>query len=250
MTKLASIMAIWMAWAAWAAWAAGATACQSGEGPSAPDPAPAPDGVGGAGGAGSLYAEPAIDLGASVSSGAPAALALAYDGAAFRGGHATHDVVVVDGIVDVTPWHRDPATGQRRSGGAIGLSTTGAAVGETELSIGAGAARQVAQNVVEISRGALVERITNREDGIEQAWRLDAPPAGGGALTVEVAVAGHRFVAATVSGLHFQSERGLGFRYSHAVWRDASGAAWDIEARYEAGRIAITVPDEILAGSL
>ncbi|HWO22406.1 MAG TPA: hypothetical protein VNO30_26790, partial [Kofleriaceae bacterium] len=240
MTKLASIMAfVWTAGAA-----AGATGCQSGDGPTAPEPAPepAPD----RGGAGNLYAEPAIELGSSVS---PAALALSYDGAAFRGGYATHDVAVVDGIIDVTPWHRDPETGQRRSGGAIGLATTAAAVGGDELSIGAGAARQVAQNIVEIPRGALVERITNREDGIEQAWRLDAPPAGGGALTVEVAVAGHRFVAATASGLHFQSERGLGFRYSHAVWRDASGAAWDIEARYEEGRIVMTVPEEILAGS-
>jgi hypothetical protein len=230
MTKMTSIMAL----------VGAAAACQSSDPSTAPDPTPTP------GAPVSLYAEPPIDVGSSVS---PAALAFAFDGAVFRGGYLTHEVVLTDGIIDVTPWHRDPATGQRRSGGTIGLQTTAVAAGDQPLAIGAGAARQVGPSVVEIPRGELVERITNREDGIEQAWRFDARPLGGD-LTVEVDVAGHRFVEATASGLHFQSERGLGFRYSHAIWRDGAGAAWDVAARYEGDRIVMTVPEEILAGSV
>jgi hypothetical protein len=231
MTKLASIMAL-----------LGAAACQTGDGPTAPDPEPAPE----PGAPPSMHVEPPVELGGSVP---VAALALAYDGAVFRGGYHTHEVALTDDIIDVTPWHRDPATGQRRSGGTIGLATTGASVGDRGLAIGVRAVRAVAPNVVEISRGELAERITNREDGIEQTWHFEAQPEGGGHLTIEVAVAGHRFVESTPSGLHFQSERGLGFRYSHAIWRDAAGAAWDIEARFEDGRIAMTVPAEILAAS-
>ncbi len=217
-----------------------AAACQSSETSTAPDPAPTP------GDPGTLHAEPPIDLGAGVS---PAALAFAYDGVVFRGGYLTHEVALTDGFIDVTPWHRDPETGQRTSGGTIGLSTTAVAVGEQGLAIGAGAPRQVGPNVVEIPRGELTEVVTNREDGVEQAWRFEARPLGGH-LTVEVDVAGHRFAVGNASGLHFQSDRGLGFRYSHAIWRDAAGAAWDVAARYEGERIVMTVPEEILAASV
>jgi hypothetical protein len=232
-TKMASIMAVLGATAA---------ACQSGDGPSAPEPAPPPGG-----GAVSMYAEPALDVASSVPA---AALAFSYDGAVYRGGYRTHDVTVTDGVIDVTPWHTDPITGKRAAGGAIGLSTNAVSAGDRALATYVGAPR-LAGNVVEIPRGELTERITNREDGVEQAWRFDAVPGGGdgGDLTVEVTVAGQRFVAATASGLHFQSDRGLGFRYSHAVWRDATGSAWEIEARYEGGRIAMTVPADVLAAS-
>jgi len=229
MTKLTSIIAL-----------LGAAACHPGDGSGSIAPEPAPFGA-----PVPMHAESPIDLASSVPA---AALAFSYDGAAFRGRYLTHEVAVSDGIIDVTPWHRDRATGQRRSGGAIGLSTTSVSIGGADLVQGQGGAPQQAGNVLRISRGALVEQITNREDGIEQAWRFEAQPAGGD-LTVEVAVAGHRFVESTASGLHFQSDRGLGFRYSHAVWRDAAGAAWDIEARYEGGRILMTVPAEIVAQS-
>jgi len=226
-TKLTSIMAL-----------LGAAACQSGDS-TPPEPAPTP------GAPGSLYVEPPIDLASSVPA---AALAFSYDGAVFRGGYRTHDVTVTDGVIDVTPWHRDPATGQRRSGGAIGISTLAVAIGDRPLAEGVGAPRQ-AGNVLQIPRGGVIEQITNREDGIEQSWHFDAQPAAGD-LTVEVDVAGHRFVEATASGLHFQSDRGLGFRYSHAIWRDAAGAVWHVEARYEHDRIVMTVPEDVLAGSV
>ncbi len=221
----------------------GTAACQSSDpspvGP-APEPAPTP------GGPVTLHAEPPIDLGGSVPA---AALAFAHDGAVLRAGHLTHEVKLTGDFIDVTPSHRDPETGQRIVGGAIGLKTTAVAVGGEGLALAAAAPRQVgAGNVVEIPRGELTELVTNREDGIEQAWRFERQPQGGD-LSVEVEVAGHRFVESTASGLHFRSDRGLGFRYSHAIWRDAAGAAWDIAARYEDGRIVMTVPEEVLAAS-
>jgi len=229
MTKLASIMAV-----------LGAAACQTGDGSIPQDPAPEPESP-----AGNLYAEPAIDIASSVP---VAALAFAPDGAALRAGYRTHDVAVTEGFIDVTPWHRDPATGARVAGGAIGLLTTAVSAGGRALEIGGGAPRLAAANVVEIPRGEVVERITNREDGVEQAWRFEEQPIGGD-LTIEIAVSGPRFVEATPSGLHFRSAQGLGVRYSHAVWRDAAGEAWEIEARFDRGRIAITVPEDVIAGS-
>ncbi|HSK00548.1 MAG TPA: hypothetical protein VK932_04880 [Kofleriaceae bacterium] len=216
----------------------GTAACQSSDTSPAPEPAPTPGGP--------LHAEPPIDLGGSVPA---AALAFAHDGAVLRAGHLTHEVKLTDDFIDVTPSHRDPETGQRLVGGALGLRTTAVAVGGEGLSLVAGAPRPVgAGNVVEIPRGELTELVTNREDGIEQAWRFEQAPQGGD-LSVEVEVAGHRFVESTASGLHFRSDRGLGFRYSHAIWRDAAGAAWDIAARYEDGRIVMTVPEEVLVAS-
>jgi hypothetical protein len=216
----------------------GTAACQSSDTSPAPEPAPTPGGP--------LHAEPPIDLGGSVPA---AALAFAHDGAVLRGGHLTHEVKLTDDFIDVTPSHRDPETGQRIVGGALGLKTTAVAVGGEGLALNAGAPRPVgAGNVVEIPRGELTELVTNREDGIEQAWRFERQPQGGD-LSIEVEVSGHRFVESTASGLHFRSERGLGFRYSHAIWRDAAGAAWDIAARYEDDRIVMTVPEEVLAAS-
>jgi hypothetical protein len=229
MTKRASIVALLCV-----------AACQAGEDPAAPLPTP------NAGEPARLYAEPPLELGGGVPD---PRLALAYDGVAFRGGYLTHEVALIDGIIDVTPAHLDPDTGHRIVGGTIGLQTTAVALGGQGLAIGAGAPRQIGANVVHVPRGELIEQLTNREEGIEQAWWFEARPAGGGALTVEVAVAGHRFVEATASGLHFQSDLGLGFRYSHAIWRDAAGAARHVEARYEDGRIVMTVPEDVVAAS-
>src|SRR5690606_621834 len=94
--------------------------------------------------------------------------------------YLTHAVAVIDGIIDVTPSHVDARSGARTVGGAIGLQTTSIAIGDHELEIGAGAPHQVKPNVVHIprggARGGVIEQITNREDGIEQAWWFEAQP--------------------------------------------------------------------------
>jgi hypothetical protein len=216
----------------------GAAACHPG-GETAPAPATPSADV--------LVAGPRVDLGSSVPI---AKLALTRDANEFRGGYLTHGVTIREGIIDVTPRHLDPATRKTIVGGAIGLETTGIVVGSDPLLAAAEVAVQSAQNAVQIARGDVTEEITNRDDGVEQAWRFASKPVAGGDLTVAVAVSGQEFVTANASGLHFKSPLGLGVRYSHAIWRDAAGADYDIPARFEDGRILITVPENIIDESV
>ena len=176
-----------------------------------------------------------------------AVLGFRADGATLRAGYTTHDVVVQDGVAELTPYHY--ADGERVTGGTLGIQT-GAITREDGTVLGGGGTQAANRDgAVEISHGDTVEVLTNREDGIEQAWKFASAPAGEGALTVEVEVTGQRFVSATASGLHFQSANGLGFRYSHALWLDAAGHEWPIQVTWQDERIAISVPDDILAGT-
>ena len=140
-----------------------------------------------------------------------AVMGFRQDGGAFLAGYATHDVSVQDGIAELTPYHY-PATGERITGGKLAVET-GAITREDGTSIGGSSeARVDSDGAVEITRGAAVEVLTNREDGIQQAWKFATAPTGTGDLTVEVQISGQTFVRATDSGLHFQSSAGLGFR--------------------------------------
>lgn len=177
-----------------------------------------------------------------------AVLGFRADGDALRAGYATHDVSVRDGVAELVPHHYQ-ATGERITGGSMAVET-GAILRDDGTVLGGGAAaRTDARGAVEIARGAAVEVLTNREDGVQQEWRFASAPEGSGDLTVEVRVTGQTFVAATDGGLHFRSSAGLGFRYSHALWLDAAGHEWPIQAVWKGDRIAITVPGDILAES-
>jgi hypothetical protein len=230
-------------WLSAAVLAAGASAaCQSATEPPAPpdDPAPLPAG-------GPLVPSPEHDLGSSVPS---AALAFVADVHGFRGGYLTHVATVSEGIIDLTPRHFDRAQRRVITGGAVGLATAGVFVGSERVDDGAGRHEQRSPNVVHVQRGDVVEQITNREDGIEQSWIFAAAPPAGDDLVVEVSVAGHDYVATTATGLHFRSPAGLGVRYSHALWRDAAGTAYDVPVRFEDGRIRISVPEAVVQAAV
>ena len=174
-----------------------------------------------------------------------AVLGFRNDAGVLRAGYATHDVAVQDAVAELTPYHY--ANGERTTGGKIALETGAIQREDGTLLGGPSTTSTNSRGAVEIARGTVVEVLTNREDGIEQAWRFDAAPEGTGDLTVEVQVSGQSFVSATDSGLHFRSSAGLGFRYSHAVWLDAAGRDWPVQSAWKDGRISITVPSDILA---
>jgi hypothetical protein len=177
-----------------------------------------------------------------------AVLGFRSDGGAFRAGYATHDVTVQDGIAELTPYHY-AATGERLTGGTLGVETGAITRADGTVLGGSSNARTNTDGAVEITRGTAVEVLTNREDGIQQAWKFADAPEGSGDLTVEVQISGQTFLSATDSGLHFRSSAGLGFRYSHALWLDAGGHEWPIQAAWKAGRIAITVPGDLIAAT-
>jgi len=175
-----------------------------------------------------------------------AVLGFRNDSGVFRAGYTTHDVAVQDGIAELTPYHY-PATGERVTGGSLGVETGAISREDGTVLGGSSSVRTNSDGAVEITRGAAVEVLTNREDGIQQAWKFASAPEGTGDLTVEVQITGQTFVKETDSGLHFKSSAGLGFRYSHAVWLDAAGHEWPLQAAWKTDRIAITVPGEIIA---
>ena len=225
-----------------AAIAIGLAACQSSPEPETPLPSIDEPPIA----AGMLVVGPPRDIGSPI---AAAQLALREDVNGFRGGYLTHAVSISEGIIDLTPKHLDPETHRQVIGGAIGLQTTGVFAGEERIDDGAGLHARSAPNVVRIARGDVIEEITNREDGVEQAWHFATRPPASGDLTVEVGVAGHQLVAANDSGLHFRSPAGLGVRYGHAVWRDAGDVELDIPVRFDGGRILITVPQDVVQTS-
>jgi hypothetical protein len=168
------------------------------------------------------------------------------DRGVYRAGHLTHDVKVADGVIELTPFHVDDSA-TRVEGGKLALRT-GSITSDGERLDGDRSER-ITNGIVEITRGEIVETVTNREDGIEQAWRFDSAPTIAGDVTVAVAVIGHRFITDNTSGLHFQSPDGLGFRYSDAVWIEANGTQWPIESRFVDGQIVMTVPADVVANT-
>lgn len=170
-----------------------------------------------------------------------AVLGFRAEGGSFRAGYDTHDALVRDGIVELTPIQRGVA------GSGLAIETGAIRRDDGTVLSGASTTRGTAEGAVEIARGGAVEVVTNREDGVEQAWRFASAPAGTGDLVVEVEVTGHQFLKSTSTGLHFKGADGLGFRYSHAIWIDASGKEWPIQAAWQDNHIAIAVPGDILA---
>jgi hypothetical protein len=177
-----------------------------------------------------------------------AVLGFRAEGAELRAGYATHDATVRDGVAELTPYHH-AANGERIAGGKLGVETGAITREDGTVLGGSSVTRTNSAGAVEITRGAAVEVLTNREDGIQQEWKFAQAPAGTGDLTVEVQVSGQAFVRQTDSGLHFKSSAGLGFRYSHALWLDAAGKEWPIQVAWQDDHIAITVPADILAES-
>jgi hypothetical protein len=101
-----------------------------------------------------------------------------------------------------------------------------------------------------IARGEAVERIENRDEGVEQSWDFNEAPRGSGDLVVRVRASGLRYSGLTEGGLHFRDPRtGLGFRYGHGTWIDARGRREAVPAVWRAGHIELRVPAALVDSS-
>lgn len=158
----------------------------------------------------------------------------------------THAINVREGIAVIVPY-QTLANGQRIAGEPITLETNRVARDEDDNLAGAIARTYVANDGLQIERGTVREVIANREDGVEQSWQFSREPEGSGDIVVEVTVANQELIADTATGLHFKSNRGLGFKYSHGIWTGADGHEWDIQAKYSDGTISLHVPADIVA---
>ena len=82
--------------------------------------------------------------------------------------------------------------------------------------------------------------------GAEQSWRYARRPARG-SVTVSVSFDGATLDHADAEALWLRTSTGSLVRYSHATWVGADGARTPVPARWTGDRIAIEVPDEVVA---
>lgn len=170
----------------------------------------------------------------------------------------------------VTPPAADPvttaptsaATSWRLSAGggsSVRVETTdGAAIELRTVALGHGVARRpladvapsLASDRATVSHGECVEEVELHGRRVEQRWRFATRPSEGGDLSVQVALGGVTFVSAQSDGLYFDTGvPGVRARYSHATWVDADGHRTAVDARWDGGRITLSVPDEVLRRS-
>ncbi|MBX3270520.1 MAG: hypothetical protein KF729_09680 [Sandaracinaceae bacterium] len=98
-----------------------------------------------------------------------------------------------------------------------------------------------------IARGAILERIENRADGVEQRWHFERRPEGQGALIVRVAVEGMRHRGASATGEHFEDPAtGLGVRYGHGTFIDARGRETHVPVHFDGGALVLEVAADVV----
>ena len=191
----------------------------------------------------------------------------------FSARHTSHSVQVDPQLnISVTPAHYpslDPTPGQdpdavhRRmrdaphqrkqsqakavQGSALVLRTLAVRRGTQLLTQGARAARVAGDGSLGLRRGQVVERLRNSVDGVEQSWELAARPAGAGDLVVQIAISGQPYSGQSATGLHFKDPTtGVGLRYGHATWVDATGRRTPVRARHLGGKIVLRVPAAVV----
>jgi hypothetical protein len=192
----------------------------------------------------------------------------------FSGGHSSYRVQVsADGSAVVTPHSPagEAAPGARathglyasslsasrtsnaakgRAGAPARIQTVAIARAGATLQGGSGVASLANDGVVVITRGDVMERLENTDEGVEQSWTFLAPPAGSGDMTVRVKLTGLVPAGATELGLHFSDPMtGLGLRYGKASWIDGLGQVAELSARLDGNEIVITVPEELVQNS-
>ncbi|WP_224365732.1 Ig-like domain-containing protein [Hyalangium versicolor] len=177
------------------------------------------------------------------------------EGDAWTAGHTTWSARVTEGGLTFTPRHASLAVPENHPS-ASGSVLTGTPVtfGAAVFSRGGalvdnarplGALSQ--EGALTLARGPVEEQLRNHENGIEQRWSLAHPPQGAGDLLIRVPIRGLRLAGETAQGVHFADASGLGVRYSHATWTDASGQQRELRAHAVAGAVEFRVPEALLA---
>ena len=132
---------------------------------------------------------------------------------------------------------------------AVELHTAAAWRGDTALDVAVVGTQQPAPDVVAAVRAGFVELVQTGTDWAEQSWRFDQAPGTAGDLTIAVGTTGLDYVAGDATGLSLRRAGEFSVHYSHGTWVDAKGNRWAVPARYELGRIVLTVPGDVVAHS-
>jgi hypothetical protein len=193
-------------------------------------------------------------------------------GPGWEGGHSTYAVRVEADGFSLTPYHypkgqpeadeaRRPSPEQRGrrvespsheyvKGEAVRFGAARVARGGRVLAGHEGQGRVKDSGGLALARGEVAEHFRNSQEGVEQSWSFERRPGGTGALEVRVEVESGRFLGETDGGLHFAAgPTGLGVRYGHGTWVDARGQRTAVPARFEAGSIVLSVPEQVVVDS-
>ncbi|WP_342382052.1 Ig-like domain-containing protein [Myxococcus stipitatus] len=189
------------------------------------------------------------------------------DSEGFGGGHSTYSVRAGREGLSLTPYHhgargvadvQTPGAAEKarsldvvQKGAPLLLGTPRLTRGGRSLTDTRAATGTVqSDGHLALARGGVTEHLRNSEEGVEQSWTFEKAPVGSGALLVEIEASGLAFVDTSPGGLHFaDAATGLGVRYGHATWVDASGRRTSLAARFHEGRIQLRVPDALLKDS-
>lgn len=164
-----------------------------------------------------------------------------------RGGHATYEVAVRQGGLDfeVRPPGAGVESGDSSSVERLRIETIALGRGAPRA-VREGAARVGSDGHAELDRGDHIEHFRNGRDGVEQSWEFADRPEGRGDLVLHVSAEGLPFTARTDGGLHFANADGVGARYGHGTWVDASGASHRVPALWRGGLIELRVPGDVV----
>jgi hypothetical protein len=190
------------------------------------------------------------------------------EGGAWTGGDATYAVKLEGGTLEVTPFHHgavgpeeassDPRTSRnpraRRAariveGSAIHFAAAEISRGGVPVASGPGDVSRDPEGGLLARKGAVLERLANGPDGVEQSWKFAAPPEGRDDVEVRIAVASPEFRGDTEHGLHFAAGK-LGIRYGHATWIDALGTRTAVPTEWNGREILLRVPAATVDGSV
>ena len=168
---------------------------------------------------------------------------------ALRAGAPSRDVTVSDGRIRVTIGQpNSTVAGIAPVSLVVDLETVVAWRGDTGLDVTVVDSELPAPNVITTVRANFIETIENNADGIEQSWRFEEAPGEAGDLAIAVGAAGLDYLGSDAGGLHLRRAGELDVSYSHGTWIDSSHTS-AVPAHFDGGRILLTVPASVVAGS-
>ncbi len=176
-------------------------------------------------------------------------------GYAYHASTQTHDAELIDGRIRLRAVNALSLGGTQRGAlvgqvsAAIDLETVAVWRGDLALDVTVLGSELTAPGVVAMVRTDFVETVQDIPDGVEQSWDFAHAPGAAGDLVVAVGTTELDYVGTTNSGVDLRRTGELDVHYSHGVWIDAGGHSWAVPARYDNGRIILTVPADVVGHS-
>ena len=137
----------------------------------------------------------------------------------------------------------------RLGSSAAHLETVAASRGDVALDLAVLSNEVLSPGAVTTVHASFAETVEYGADSIEQSWYFEQAPGATGDLTIVVGTTGLDYVSTSADGLLLRRPGELDVHYSHGTWLEANGSHTPIPARFDHGRILLTVPAALVARS-